>query len=277
MTRGQSPSPELLSRLEDFLVSETVVEDRKKLVEERAFLKRSLTTHLHISYFDYYEGLRVLAALDPVVRQARSLLGTAERLLRGEVDALSQYESQFDAPPVLARGSIALRGGPILFRRRPRRRVGLSWDAMSTLAEYVRSNGGRFENELFEFLRIPSISTLPDHRADMLRAAAFVSGKLAAAGLENVEVIENAAGRPLVYGDWLHARGKPTVLFYGHYDVQPVDPLELWESPPFEPTVRNGSVYARGAPMTRGSSMHTSRRSRRCARRTGNCPLTSSS
>ena len=99
MTRGQSPSPELLSRLEDFLVSETVVEDRKKLVEERAFLKRSLTTHLHISYFDYYEGLRVLAALDPVVRQARSLLGTAERLLRGEVDALSQYESQFDAPP----------------------------------------------------------------------------------------------------------------------------------------------------------------------------------
>ena len=86
----------------------------------------------------------------------------------------------------------------------------------------------------------------------MLRAAEFVSGKLAAAGLENVEVIENAAGRPLVYGDWLHARGKPTVLFYGHYDVQPVDPLELWESPPFEPTVRNGSVYARGAADDKG-------------------------
>ncbi len=100
MTRGQNPSPELLLRLENFLVSENIVEDRKYLAEERAFLKRSLTTHLHISYFDYYEGLRVLAELDPVVRRARSLLATADRLLHGEVDALSQYESQFDDSPL---------------------------------------------------------------------------------------------------------------------------------------------------------------------------------
>ncbi len=100
MTRGQKPSPELLAGLEDFLVSENIVDDREKLAGERDFLKRSLTTHLHISYFDYYEGLRVLAELDPVVQHARSLLETAARLLRGEVDALSQYESQFDDPPL---------------------------------------------------------------------------------------------------------------------------------------------------------------------------------
>ncbi len=76
---------------------------------------------------------------------------------------------------------------------------------MSTLAEYVQANGGRFENELFEFLRIPSVSTLPEHRPDMARAAAFV------AGLENVEVIENAAGRPLAYGGLLRAWGKPAI------------------------------------------------------------------
>lgn len=122
----------------------------------------------------------------------------------------------------------------------------------AAVAEYVRLNGERFENELFEFLRIPSISTLPEHRPDMARAAAFVAARLADAGLENVEIIENGEGRPLIYGDWLHAPGKPTVLFYGHYDVQPVDPIDLWESPPFEPTVRNGSVYARGAADDKG-------------------------
>lgn len=99
VTRGQDPSPDLLTRLEDFLLSENIADDRKKLAAERAFLRRSLKTHLHISYFDYYEGLRVLAELDPGVRHARSLLGTAARLLRGEVDALSQYNLQFDSPP----------------------------------------------------------------------------------------------------------------------------------------------------------------------------------
>ena len=96
IARGQDPSPELLARLEDFLLSEKIVSDRKQSAAERAFLHRSLKTHLHISWFDYYEGLRVLAELDPVVRQARSLLGDAERLLRGERDALSQYNRRPD-------------------------------------------------------------------------------------------------------------------------------------------------------------------------------------
>ncbi len=122
---------------------------------------------------------------------------------------------------------------------------------MSTVADYAQANAARFENELFEFLRIPSISTLPDHKSDVIRAAEFTAGKLKAAGLENVAVIETD-GHPLLYGDWLHANGKPTVLFYGHYDVQPVDPIELWESPPFEPTIRNGSVYARGSADDKG-------------------------
>lgn len=116
---------------------------------------------------------------------------------------------------------------------------------------YVDENESRLLEELFEFLRIPSISTLPEHKRDVLRAAEFVAGKLGAAGLENVEIIPTG-GHPLVYADWLHAPGNPTVLCYGHYDVQPPDPLELWESPPFEPTLRHGNIYARGAADDKG-------------------------
>jgi acetylornithine deacetylase/succinyl-diaminopimelate desuccinylase-like protein len=111
---------------------------------------------------------------------------------------------------------------------------------------FVDQNKDRLLEELKEFLRIPSISTLPDHAADVQRAAQFVAASLRAAGLENVEVIPTAK-HPLVYADWLHAPGKPTVLCYGHYDVQPPDPLELWISPPFEPTIRDGNLYARGS------------------------------
>lgn len=116
----------------------------------------------------------------------------------------------------------------------------------SSVDEFVHQNEKRFLDELFELIRIPSVSTLPEHKQDVARAAEFVASKLKAAGLENVEVIKTSS-HPLVYGDWLHAPGKPTVICYGHYDVQPPDPLELWESPPFEPTVRNGNIYARGA------------------------------
>lgn len=116
---------------------------------------------------------------------------------------------------------------------------------------YVRSNAERFLAELNEFIRIPSISTLPENSGDVRRAAEWTAQKLKAAGLENVEVIETAR-HPLVYADWLHAPGKPTVLCYGHYDVQPPDPLELWESPPFEPTIRNGNLYARGSADDKG-------------------------
>src|SRR5712691_1302058 len=116
---------------------------------------------------------------------------------------------------------------------------------------FVRESQDRFLEELKTFLRIPSISTLPEHRGDIDRAAGFVADSLKAAGLENVEVISTAK-HPLVYADWLHAPAKPTVLCYGHYDVQPPDPLELWISPPFEPTERNNNLYARGAVDDKG-------------------------
>jgi acetylornithine deacetylase/succinyl-diaminopimelate desuccinylase-like protein len=111
---------------------------------------------------------------------------------------------------------------------------------------YVEKNEARFLDELLTFLRIPSISTLPEHKQDVARAAQFVADALKAAGVENIEIIPTN-NHPLVYGDLLHAPGKPTVLCYGHYDVQPPDPLELWKSPPFEPVIRDGNIYARGA------------------------------
>jgi len=116
----------------------------------------------------------------------------------------------------------------------------------SPVDQYVEKNEARFLDELLSFLKIPSISTSPEHKEDVARAAQFVADALINAGMENVEVITTAK-HPLVYGDWLHAPGKPTVLCYGHYDVQPPDPLELWKSPPFEPDTRDGNIYARGA------------------------------
>ena len=116
---------------------------------------------------------------------------------------------------------------------------------------YVKENEPRFLEELKDFLRIPSISTLPENNEATHRAADFVADHLQAAGLEHVEVIETER-HPLVYADWLHAPGKPTVLCYGHFDVQPPDPLELWETPPFEPTERNGNLYARGSADDKG-------------------------
>jgi acetylornithine deacetylase/succinyl-diaminopimelate desuccinylase-like protein len=117
---------------------------------------------------------------------------------------------------------------------------------LSPVDLYIEKNQARFLDELLAFLRIPSISTLPEHKQDVARAAQFVADALKNAGIENVEIIPTAK-HPLVYGDWLHAPGKPTVLCYGHYDVQPPDPLELWKTPPFEPTIRDGNIYARGA------------------------------
>ncbi|HYV64249.1 MAG TPA: M20/M25/M40 family metallo-hydrolase, partial [Bryobacteraceae bacterium] len=116
---------------------------------------------------------------------------------------------------------------------------------------FVENNKDRLLSELKDFLRIPSVSTLPEHVPDIQRAADFVAAALHAAKLEHVEVIQTA-GHPLVYADWLHAPGKPTVLCYGHYDVQPPDPLDEWVTPPFEPTVRNGNIYARGSADDKG-------------------------
>lgn len=121
----------------------------------------------------------------------------------------------------------------------------------ATVADYVRDQEPRLLNELLDFLRIPSVSTDPDHQADIARAAHFVADGLRRAGLEHVEIIPTK-GHPLVYADWLHAPGKPTVLCYGHYDVQPPDPLAEWHTPPFEPSIREGNIYARGASDDKG-------------------------
>jgi acetylornithine deacetylase/succinyl-diaminopimelate desuccinylase-like protein len=121
----------------------------------------------------------------------------------------------------------------------------------SPAVAYARENQQRFLNELKDLLRIPSVSTTPGHKGDVQRAAEFVANELRRMGMENVEVIQGK-GHPLLYADWLHAAGKPTVLCYAHYDVQPPDPLEEWISPPFEPTERNNNIYARGAVDDKG-------------------------
>jgi acetylornithine deacetylase/succinyl-diaminopimelate desuccinylase-like protein len=121
----------------------------------------------------------------------------------------------------------------------------------SSAVDFARKNHPRFLNELKDLLRIPSISTLPEHKGDCRRAAEVLAAELKRIGIEHVRVIETE-GHPLVYGDWLHAAVKPTALVYGHYDVQPTDPLDEWLSPPFEPTERNGNLYARGAVDDKG-------------------------
>ena len=115
---------------------------------------------------------------------------------------------------------------------------------------YLESQHDAYRECLFELLRIPSVSADSRHAGDMLRAAEFVRDSLQQAGLD-VEIIETA-GHPIVYGSWLQAPGAPTVLVYGHYDVQPADPLDEWISPAFEPTIRDGHVYARGATDDKG-------------------------
>ena len=117
---------------------------------------------------------------------------------------------------------------------------------------YAKAHEERHLRELFELLRIPSVSAQPaKHGKDIERAAEFVASAMREAGLENVKLVPTD-GNPLVYADWLHAPGAPTVLCYGHYDVQPPEPLELWHSPPFEPTIRDGKIFARGATDDKG-------------------------
>jgi acetylornithine deacetylase/succinyl-diaminopimelate desuccinylase-like protein len=130
----------------------------------------------------------------------------------------------------------------------------------SSAIEFARQNQLRFLDELKALLRIPSVSTDPAHREDVRRAAETLAAELKRIGMENVRLIETSTaerqGHPLVYADWLHAGvetpGAPTALLYGHYDVQPPDPLEEWLSPPFEPEERNGNLYARGAVDDKG-------------------------
>ncbi len=127
---------------------------------------------------------------------------------------------------------------------------------MAAWAAYLAEHKSKFLDEYLQLLRIPSISALPEHAGDVQRAADWVANRLRAAGVEGVEVMPTG-GHPVVYGEWLHAPGKPTILLYGHFDVQPVDPLHLWTTPPFEPTIRDGRVYARGASDMKGSLLTT--------------------
>jgi acetylornithine deacetylase/succinyl-diaminopimelate desuccinylase-like protein len=121
----------------------------------------------------------------------------------------------------------------------------------SPAVAYAHENHSRFLDELKALLRIPSISTLPEHDGDCRKTAETLAAELKRIGFDNVRLIETVA-HPLVYADWLHAEGKPTALLYGHYDVQPVDPIDEWTTPPFEPTERDGNLYARGAADDKG-------------------------
>ena len=124
---------------------------------------------------------------------------------------------------------------------------------MEEVLKYIESNNENYVNELKDYLRIPSISTLAANKKNMKECAQFVSKKLKDAGMKKVKIIPTK-GHPLVYGEWMQAKDKPTVLIYGHYDVQPVDPLNLWKSPPFEPVVKDGKIWARGANDNKGQN-----------------------
>jgi acetylornithine deacetylase/succinyl-diaminopimelate desuccinylase-like protein len=116
--------------------------------------------------------------------------------------------------------------------------------------DYLDSNRDRFMDELFEFLRIPSVSASSEHREDTRRAAQWLMERMKDSGLE--VSLHDTPGHPIVLGEWRGAEGAPTVLIYGHYDVQPPEPLELWTTPAFEPTIRDGRIYARGSVDDKG-------------------------
>jgi acetylornithine deacetylase/succinyl-diaminopimelate desuccinylase-like protein len=124
---------------------------------------------------------------------------------------------------------------------------------MSYIKEYIDKNKERFLNELFELIKIPSISSHTDHKPDMFRAAEYWKTAIINAGADRAEIFETD-GNPIVYGEKIIDPSLPTVLSYGHYDVMPVDPLEQWVSHPFEPEVRDGKIYARGADDDKGQS-----------------------
>jgi acetylornithine deacetylase/succinyl-diaminopimelate desuccinylase-like protein len=123
---------------------------------------------------------------------------------------------------------------------------------VTSALEYASAQMDESVDALLELLRIPSISALPSHSPDTMRAADMTAGLLRGAGMENVHLAKPESGYPVVRGDWLGAPGKPTLLLYGHYDVQPADPLEEWSSPPFEPLVAEGKIVARGANDNKG-------------------------
>jgi acetylornithine deacetylase/succinyl-diaminopimelate desuccinylase-like protein len=138
--------------------------------------------------------------------------------------------------------------------------------------DFINTSRDRYLEELTQYLAIPSVSALAEHAGDMRRCADWTADHLRTIGLQNVRVIDTP-GHPVVYGDWLLAPGAPTVLFYGHYDVQPVDPLELWTSPPFEATVRDNELFARGATDDKGQLFVHVKALEAHLRQTGTLPI----
>jgi acetylornithine deacetylase/succinyl-diaminopimelate desuccinylase-like protein len=122
---------------------------------------------------------------------------------------------------------------------------------MNTVLTFLESNKDRYLRELKDYLAIPSVSSQANHNTDMRRCAEWTAEQMRTIGMNNVQIMDTA-GHPVVFGEWLGAPDKPTILLYGHYDVQPVDPVNLWTSPPFEATIRDGNLFARGAADDKG-------------------------
>ncbi len=125
---------------------------------------------------------------------------------------------------------------------------------MANWETYLNDHQSQYLEELTEFLRIPSISSLPEHAEDIRKAADWVVARLKRAGIDNIQILETG-GHPVVFGEKIKSPDKPTVMIYGHFDVQPVDPLDLWTTPPFEPRVEDGRIYARGAADDKGNML----------------------
>lgn len=142
---------------------------------------------------------------------------------------------------------------------------------MNDVIDFINMNRDRYVDELKNYLAIPSISALPQHAEDIKRCAVWTAEEMGRIGLENVELIKTP-GNPVVYADWLHADDLPTILFYGHYDVQPIDPIAEWNSPPFEATVRSGEIYARGAADDKGQVFMHFKAVEACIKKMGHLP-----
>lgn len=143
---------------------------------------------------------------------------------------------------------------------------------MEKIFSHIESNRAFFLNELKEFLSIPSISSQTDHNHETRRCAQWVSDHMHSIGMQNVRMFETS-GHPIVYGEWMKHPEGPTILCYGHYDVQPVDPLDLWTSPPFEATIRGKNLYARGAEDDKGQVFILLKSIEACMKNSGGLPV----
>ena len=143
---------------------------------------------------------------------------------------------------------------------------------MDSVVDFININRDRYIDELKEYLSIPSISALSDYAPEVIRCAEWTADELRRVGLENVRLVETE-GYPVVCAEWLHAGEAPTIIFYGHYDVQPVDPLDKWETPPFAATVRSGELYARGAVDDKGQIFMHFKAIEACIKKKGALPV----